>query len=193
MYPRVESIELHTDRLMLRPVREVDAQALFPLINDAEVAATMLQVPHPYPRDQFVPWIRITREAMANKERYEMSIVLKETGKPIGVCSLNINWPNMSAEIGYWLGKSYWGQGYMTEAAARLLKFGFEVLGLERIHARCFVHNKASAKVLEKIGLNYEGIGRHEVKKGDEFLDIMHFGLIRSEFAARNQFSSHGK
>ena len=175
-------MRIETERLILRPMEESDADALFPLINDADVAINMLSVPHPYPEDAYVPWIRQSREAMERKEMYETAIVLKETGLPIGACTImNISWGHMRAEIGYWLGKPYWGQGYMTEAVKGMLRFGFEELGLERIYAICFKRNKASARVLEKAGLKYEGLMRHGVKKGDEFLDVPLFGIIRED------------
>ncbi len=174
---------LETERLILRPVEEGDAPDLFPLINDPDVAAGLLTMPYPYPEEKLVPWIKTTRAAMSRKERYEMVMVLKETGLPIGACSLNeISWKHLHAEMSYWLGKPYWGQGYMTEAVKRMLAFGFEELGLERIYACCFTDNPASARVLEKAGFGYEGCARHEYKKGDKFVDMLHFGMIREDF-----------
>lgn len=178
----LDILELHTDRLILRPIREEDAVYLFPLINDADVAATVFSMPHPYPEDMLVPWIKNSRSSMEDGDRYEMSLILKETGQPIGACALILSWEHLKAEIGYWLGKPYWGQGYMTEAAGSLMAFGFNELGLERIYAQCFATNPASARVLEKIGLKYEGCGRHERRKMGRFFDVLHFGLIRAEF-----------
>lgn len=112
-----------------------------------------------------------------------MAIVLKETCNVIGVCAFyRVSWEHMNAELVYWLGKQYWGKGYMTEAVRRMLAFGFVELGFERIYAGCFTRNLASRHVLEKVGFKYEGIARHEFKKGDDFLDVFHFGLTRDEF-----------
>ena len=176
-------MELHTQRLILRPVEVSDAKDLHPLINDPDVAANMLNIPYPYPRESFAPWIRAAREAMEHNERIEMTIILKETGLPIGVCSFcQICWDHMNAEIGYWLGKPYWGNGYMTEAARRLIEFGFDDLDLNRVYGRCFMSNIASSKVLEKSGLIYEGCARGEVLKDDKSIDILRFGLTSEEF-----------
>ena len=176
-------MQLETERLILRPIEESDAPALFPLINDADVAAGMLTIPHPYPEDAYVPWIRKSREAMERREMYEMAIVLKETGLPVGACTFsNISWVHMNAELGYWLGKEYWGRGYTTEAVRSMLAFGFEELGLERTYACCFTDNAASARVLEKAGFKYEGCARHEYRKDDKFMDMLRYGIIRQEY-----------
>lgn len=174
---------LETERLILRPIEESDALALFPIINDPDVASGLLTMPHPYPEDGLVPWIRKAQEAMGRKEQYHMVIVLKEPGLPMGVCSLSdLSWEHANAELGYWLGKKYWGRGYMTEAVTGIVRFGFEELGLERIYACCFANNPASARVLEKVGFRYEGCARHEYKKDSEFVDMRHFGMIRQDF-----------
>lgn len=175
---------LETERLILRPIKEADAPVIFPLINDADVARYLLNVPHPYPEDELIPWIRRAREAMERKERYEFAIVFRESGLPMGACSLmNISWEHMNAEFGYWLGKEHWGRGYMTESVSRLVRFGFEDLRIERIHARVFSGNTPSIRVIEKVGLKLEYCARHETRKGDDFHDMLHYGLVREEYA----------
>lgn len=185
---KIDDIRIETERLILRPLRLEDALLLHPLINDADVAKYMVAIPHPYPPNSLTIWIRQAREAMKREERIEFAILLKDTGNPIGVCAFNkISWINQNAELGYWLGKPYWGQGIMTEAARAAIAFGFEKLKLERIYANCFEQNIASAKVLEKAGLKYEGCARHEIKKGSEFINVLHYGMIRDDFiSARN-------
>ena len=71
-----------------------------------------------------------------------------------------------SAEIGYWLGKPYWGKGYAAEAARALVCFGFEQMGLERVEAKCFLDNRAGQRVIEKLGMKLEGTDRSEMIKG---------------------------
>jgi [ribosomal protein S5]-alanine N-acetyltransferase len=177
---------LETDRLILRPIEEFDAPALLPFVSDGDVAYNLLRMPHPYPEEQLVPFIRRCVAAMERREQFDMVVILKATGQAIGMCSLDdVLWQHMRAEIGYYLGKPYWGHGYMTEAAKRMLEFGFWELGLERIHAYCFVRNTASARILEKIGMTREGCCRRAIKKADGFLDVFIYGIIREEFAAR--------
>ena len=67
-----------------------------------------------------------------------------------------------TAEIGYYVGEPYWGQGIASEAIGKMVQYGFEVLDIIRIYAGVFEHNKASMRVLEKNGFVFEGISRKE-------------------------------
>lgn len=176
-------MKLETDRLIIRPVEEFDAPALFPIMNDPEVTANLL-LPSPYPEDRVLTWIRSAREALDRGDRYELAVVPKDTGRAAGVCSLyRVSWEHLTAELVYWIGKPYWGCGYMTEAARRVLGFGFTELGLERISVGCFSRNEGSARVIEKLGFTYEGVARGEYKKGNERFDTLHFGMLREDLA----------
>ena len=93
---------------------------------------------------------------------------------------------NNSAELGYWIGKPYWNSGYATEASRAVLKYGFEVLGLNRIHASHFRRNPASGRIMEKIGMKYEGCLRQHFKKWGKFEDLETYGILRSEYATAN-------
>lgn len=86
------------------------------------------------------------------------------------------------AEIGYWLAKSYWGQGIMTMAIKSVCEFGFNQLHLERIYATVFTFNPASKRALEKCGFQYEGLLRKHKDKNGVLLDSYAFGLLKSEF-----------
>jgi ribosomal-protein-alanine N-acetyltransferase len=85
------------------------------------------------------------------------------------------------AELGYWIGAPYWGRGYATEASRAVVRWGFEGLGLRRIHASHFPRNPASGRVLEKLGMRHEGTLRQHVKKWDEYLDLESYGLLADE------------
>jgi len=186
-------IRLDTDRLILRPLNDRDADDLYPIISDPEVTNNLL-IPYPFPEERMLPWIRDRREALRAKERYILTIVLKETGKAIGVCGLvGVSWEHMNAELVYWLGKEHWGKGYTTEAASELIRFGFQDLGFERIAVGCFSRNKASVRVIEKLGFKYEGLTRHEFIKNGEYQDVRHFGMLREEFLRKNTDDTDGK
>ena len=179
-------MKLETERLILRPIAESDVMLLHPLIDDPDVAAAMLSTPHPYPEHEFRSFTKKALEAVQRGERYEMVIVPKETGLLIGAIRLfNISREHLRSEIGYWLGKPYWGRGYMTEAVTRMLDLGFTDLGLESIHAYCFIRNPASIRVLEKVGFTQEGYIRHAVRKDGEFLDVRLLGMIREDYLSR--------
>ncbi len=100
------------------------------------------------------------------------------SGEVVGGIGLNRIWQHC-AEIGYWLGEKYWGQGITTQAVKLVTKYGFEKLGLRRIYAFVFIWNKASAKVLEKSGFKYEGRLKKHAKKGNRFLDDFLYAKIK--------------
>lgn len=84
--------------------------------------------------------------------------------------------------MGYWIGKPFWGKGYITEALKAVLAFGFDKLQLNRIEAHHLDFNEASGAVLMKVGMRHEGILRKHVKKNGEFYDIVLFGLISQDY-----------
>lgn len=175
-------MRLETERLILRPFEEGDAPALMQIMNDPKVTANLLISPC-FSEDNIAEWIRNRIDGIEKREGYALGMVLKETGGLIGTCSLiKVSWEHMHAELVYYLAKEFWGKGYMTEAAAKMIQFGFEELGLERISVGCFARNEASARIIEKLGFTFEGLARHAYLKDGEFLDELRFGMLRSEF-----------
>lgn len=178
---------LETERLILRIYRAEDAHEIFRVVSQKMIAATTIMIPHPYPRETVDWWIGFIRENMEKGEAYEFGLYRKSDGRYIGNCGLiGISETHRSAEFAYFIDPGRWGQGYATEACERLLRLGFEELGLERISARCMAKNMGSRRVLEKIGLKMEGLARHEVLKWEQFEDVVHYGLIRSEWNKEN-------
>ena len=93
-----------------------------------------------------------------------------------------MDFANRKAEIGYWLGKSFWNKGYVSEALQRILQFGFEELHLNKIYASHFPHNPASGKVLQKNGFEFEGILKQEVLKNGQFLDLHRYAIFQEKY-----------
>ena len=91
------------------------------------------------------------------------------------------------AEMGYWIGKPYWGQGYAAEASLAVLAYGFDQLGLHRIWARHMRRNPASGRVMQKMGMLYEGCMCQHVKKWDEFEDVLIYACLKSECEATKE------
>jgi RimJ/RimL family protein N-acetyltransferase len=89
------------------------------------------------------------------------------------------------AEIGYWIGLPYWGQGYTSEAARHMVDYGFAERGLNKVYATYFVLNPASRRVMEKAGMTYEGTLRQHVQRDGVFYDLGYCGILRSEWEAR--------
>jgi len=174
---------METKRLRLRPFDISDAIRVQERAGDYEIARTTLHVPHPYPDGVAEAWIRSMHEAADHGRGYGFAVTRKTDGELVGVVSLGITEEHQRAELAYWMGKPYWGQGYTTEAARRLLDFGFNDLSLNRIFAFAFVSNPASTRVMEKIGMKYEGTLRQHVVKWGEYKDLAAYGCLKSDFA----------
>ncbi|MNO23039.1 putative ribosomal N-acetyltransferase YdaF [compost metagenome] len=85
------------------------------------------------------------------------------------------------AELGYWVGRPFWGQGYATEAAQKIVKFGFEGLRLDHIFAAAMTKNPASYKVMQKIGMKPEDNLPKQILKSGMYEDLVHYGMVKSE------------
>ena len=95
---------------------------------------------------------------------------------PIGAIGLEINAKDENAELGYWIGESWWGRGYCTEAARTMVDFGFSTLGLKKIHAHFMAKNPASGRVLQKIGMVKEGFMKSHIKNGASLRTLSFLG-----------------
>lgn len=174
--------EILTPRLILRPFRQSDAAVVTVLAGEREIALNTLNVPHPYERRHALEWIASHAGQFERREAVTYAIALREEGTLAGAAGLILDPANETAELGYWIGKPYWGRGYASEAARALVGWGFEALELHRIHASHFPRNPASGRVLRKIGMRHEGTLREHVKKWGEHLDLERYGLLRREF-----------
>jgi [ribosomal protein S5]-alanine N-acetyltransferase len=175
--------QLKTERLLLRVFTAADAPRVRDLAGDREIASTTIRVPHPYQEGMAEAWIAMHPRLLAEGVSLSLAIVLDQSGELIGSIGLEINAENARAELGYWIGKEYWGQGYCTEAARAVVRFAFQELGLRRIVAHHFARNPASGRVMEKLGMRQEGHLRRHVKKWGEFEDEVVYGLLREEFS----------
>lgn len=177
---------LETERLILRPLEPADAGTIRALAGEREVASTTLHIPHPYPEGAAEQFILHTREAAEAGLGYTYGLVRKPDGGLIGCMGLaGISSVHRRAELGYWIGRPYWNRGYATEAARRLVQFGFEELGLNRIWACHMTGNPASGRVMQKAGMTFEGVHRQDVMKWGRFEDLALYSILHSEFEAR--------
>ena len=172
---------LETPRLKLRPYTEADIPELLPLIGTREVAATTLRIAHPYTEQDAQAFLELAKDP----DKLWVAITLRSDGRQIGGIGLRVEKQHQHAELGYWLGVPFWGHGYATEAAADILRYGFETLALHRIFASHFKQNPASGRILKKVGMKYERCQREHLLKWDRFVDSELYGLLRREWEAR--------
>lgn len=175
------AIELRTERLILRRYKRSDIPAIVHLIGAREVAATTLRIPHPYTEEDARAMVR--RSSM-DKSVVRLGIFLRKTGEFCGGIGLRVDAEHNHADLGYWVGVPYWGQGIATEAAREVVRYAFEMLGLNRICATCYAGNVASQKVLEKLGMKHEGRFRRHIRKWGEYKDLENYALLADEWKA---------
>jgi len=173
---------LKTQRLILRPFKMSDAAAIAELANDKDIATNTENLPFPYYEHHAIDWIRAHQHMYDDNHMLTQAITLAKKGTVIGAIGLEFTKSYNHAELGYWLGKPFWGQGYATEATKRLLHYGFMDLNLHRIHAFHLSQNPASGHVLKKLGMTHEGTMREHLMKWDEYLDTEFYGILRNEY-----------
>ena len=152
---------LKTERLTLRGLESGDAEAMHRLVNDFEVARNLEVVPFPYPRELADEWIASTATDLHDGTAYHLAITGHEDGQEllVGVVGLRVDKAARLGRLGYWVGRRFWGHGVATEAAERLLRWGFANLGIDRVISDVATDNPASAAVLRRIGLRQTGEG----------------------------------
>ena len=144
---------LETERLILRPWREDDAEELYKYASDREVGPPAGWPPHTSVENS----LEIIRTVLSAPETY--AVCLKESGKPIGSIGFHRNdlaEANDEYELGYWIGKPFWGQGLIPEASREMLRYAFEDLGMNRIWCGYYDGNEKSRRVQEKLGFVYQ-------------------------------------
>jgi [ribosomal protein S5]-alanine N-acetyltransferase len=176
---------LETSRLILRPYTTDDISALLPLIGAREVAATTLRIPHPYSESVAREFIAMTERENASGQCVRLCVIVRESNALCGGVGLQVDATHQRAELGYWIGVPFWRNGYASEAATELVRYGFESLKLHRIFASYFSGNDASKNVLEKIGMKYEGCQRGHFLKWGEFFDSELYGMLAEDWARR--------
>lgn len=175
---------LETGRLLLRPFSMKDAPQVQRLAGERDVAANVRGIPHPYGDGVAEAWISSHRDKFKHGEVI-YAVTLRDGGELIGAISLVIDKEAELAELGFWIGKPHWKQGYCTEASEAMLRYGFGELGLNRIHAFHMSPNVASARVLQKLGMSREGLFRQAMKKWGVFQDIELYAMLKGDYAQR--------
>lgn len=179
--------QLETKRLILRPWKESDAADLYQYARDSQVGPAAGWQPHTSVENSG----EIIRNVLSAEGTY--AVILKETGEAIGSVGLiigehsHLRLPDTEAEIGYWLGVPYWGQGMIPEAVHELIRFAFEELKLQTLWCGYYIGNEKSKRVQEKCGFLYEYTKKDvELKLLCEVRDECISKLTKERWSARN-------
>ena len=174
-------------RLILRPFTLADAPDVHRMAGDRDIASTTLLIPHLYEDGMAEEWIGTHQGQFDRGEQINFAIALRADGSLVGNITLRTNQSDEHGELGYRIGKPFWNMGYATEATQAGIKYGFEVLGLQRILAGHFTRNPASGRVMQKSGMTFEGCFRKHHKKWGDFEDIMYYGIIRGDYDSQTR------
>lgn len=165
-------------RFILRKFRMSDAESLVKHANDKLVARNLSRLPHPYTAKDAKTWLKRKFQQYKQKNPKEFVFAIEIGGEAVGSIGFNKISYGHKAEMGYWLGRKYWGKGLMTEVVKHASLHAFKNFKLHRLYAHTFSHNKASMGVLLKNGFLFEGVLKKETKKGKKFFDAHVFAKV---------------
>jgi RimJ/RimL family protein N-acetyltransferase len=172
-FPKIE-----TKRLILSQLKEEDLPFVVDYLQDKIFSDLTSNIPYPYRQEDAEFWLKMSKEAFEKGSGFTFAIRDKDE-KIIGAIGLHDRGEG-KAELGYWMAKTYWNQGFVTEAAKAVLDFGFKELTFNKIFATHFLHNPASGKIMEKIGMKKEEILHQHIKKDGKYFDIALYSVLKN-------------
>ncbi|WP_243349774.1 GNAT family N-acetyltransferase [Parabacteroides sp. FAFU027] len=170
---------MKTNAVSLRLFHLEDTQRLSELANNEKIASNLRDgFPHPYSMADAKKFI-----SYCQFQQPTMNFAIEYQGEYVGNIGLvqGTDIYCKSAEVGYFIGESYWKKGIASQALSLITRYGFETLGLIRIYTGVFEYNQASMKVLEKCGFTREAIFRKSIWKNDQIWDEYRYALINPE------------
>lgn len=180
---KFKKITIIGERVVLRRLKMDDAERIAEMLKAPEMRKGLSPLmPNPYHKKDAIKWIK---NSWKKKDGYEMCIALKDSDEIIGAMSvfhITKLYDYKTAEIGYWLGKKYWGKGYASEAASLLIGHGFKKLKLHRVYAKVFAFNKLSLNLLRGLGFKDEGLMRENIVVNGKWTDEFYLGLLKKEW-----------
>lgn len=171
---------LTTERLLMRKILKRDSTDMFEYSHCREVTEYLLWEPHDS-EHYTMRYLSYIQSRYRAGDFYDWAVTMD--GKMIGTCGFTrFLYESNAAEVGYVLNPSYWGYGIAPEAVLRVMRFGFAELGLNRIEARYMAGNDRSRRVMEKVGMSFEGIARESMFVKGHYVSIGTCAILRREF-----------
>ncbi len=176
---------IKTERLTLRRMRVEDCHDMYEYSKREDVTEYLLWSPHPN-RTHTRKYLEYIKTRYDDGEFYDWAVQLDSEQKMIGTCGFSsIDFANNSAEVGYVINPAYRGRGYAPEALLEIMMFGFLELNLHRIEARYMDGNDASRRVMDKLGMKYEGCARSSLFVKGQYRSIHTCAILSDEFIKR--------
>lgn len=173
---------LETGRLTLRGMRVSDAPDMYAYASREDVTRYLLWQPHrsmSYTRD----YLTYVGQRYRTGDFFDWALVCRADGRMIGTCGFtSFDFAASSGEIGYVLNPDYSGQGLATEAVREILRFGFERLGLHRLEARFMRGNDRSRRLMERVGMQFEGWARDAIRVQEQYRTVGTCAILEQEW-----------
>lgn len=171
---------LQSARLRLRPFASEDIPEVNRLVGDCDVARPLIAVDYPYSEDDARRWIVKHQPGYEESGSLNFAVERREDGALVGFIGIGGN--GSQAGMGYWYGKPFWGNGYATEAGCTTLAFSFEEIRLQRVKASHLSSNRASGRVLQKMGMYFVGRNPYYYPKWDKHCDKDEYAITRADY-----------
>lgn len=169
--------------IVLRPLRKSDGDGLYRHIRDQKIARWLLNLPRPYRRKDMDEFLKRAAKNTKSGLWHYFAIRRLDSDEPIGMVGVHRNSAESpGADIGYWLVRSHWGQGIMTQAVRLAVGYAFDKLRLHRLSISHFEPNDASRRVIEKCWFRREGMSREVMFRGGNWLNLVNYGLLEPEY-----------
>lgn len=177
---------METEHLILRRMTPSDSSDMYSYAKLAEVTEFLTWRPHPneaYTRE----YLTYISRHYAIGDFYDWAVVDRKSGRMIGTCGFTrFNFQSDCGEIGYVLNPEFRGRGYASEAAKEVIKFGFSKLGLNRIEAKYMPGNIASRRVMDKLGMSFEGTSRSSMFVKGKYCDVSTCAILKSDYLSKS-------
>ena len=177
---------LETERLILRKMLVSDKEDVYAYSRRADVTEYLTWAPHEslsYTQD----YLRYIGQRYSVGDYFDWAVVEKASGRVIGSCGFTrFDYPNDAGEIGYVLHPDFSGKGYATEAVQEIVRFGFVALKLHRIEAKYLKGNDRSVRVMERLGMQYEGERREAMLVKGSYRTVGTYSILASEYQREN-------
>ena len=185
-------VRLESARFALREFQSSDVRDVHIYASDPFVTRYMIWGPNELEETRAFIEHAMRKAREEPRLTYELAVTLRDTGELIGGAGLRVySVEHRNGDIGYIVRRNCWGQGYAIEAARLLLQFGFEKLGLHRIWATCDPENAASIRVLQKMGMKWEGRLRHQFLVRGQWRDADLYAILEDDWRVIKGLNTH--
>lgn len=172
-------LPLATERLLLRPYAPDDSAEIARLLNDAEMARFLMVIPHPFVEFDARTLVKAAWRRLTGGRGFDLLITVRDGGgKPVGSVGIGLHDEGRRGELGFWIGREYWGRGYAGEAARRMVVFAAETLRVPVLTGTVAVDNEASLAVMARLGFVETGRGEKRVPSTGEMREVIFFELL---------------